>query len=65
MGWLNPWVDAGLVGGPVLIAVFVVYEQRVKDPMLDMSLFRIRAFAGRQRRHPVRRPSPEAGSNSC
>ena len=45
MGWLNPWVDAGLLGGPVLIAVFVMYEQRVKDPMLDMSLFRIRAFA--------------------
>ena len=45
MGWFNPWVDAGLFGGPVLLAVFVVYEQRVKDPMLDMSLFRIRAFA--------------------
>ena len=45
MGWLNPWVDAGLVGGPLLLAAFVLYEQRVRDPMLDISLFRIRAFA--------------------
>ena len=45
MGWLNPWVDAGLAGGPVLLAAFVLIERRVREPMLDLSLFRIRAFA--------------------
>jgi MFS family permease len=45
MGWLNPWVDAGLLGGPLLLVLFVLVEQRVRDPMLDVSLFRIRAFA--------------------
>ncbi|HXZ99706.1 MAG TPA: MFS transporter [Candidatus Binatia bacterium] len=45
MGWLDPWVLAGLVGGPLLLAVFVLVERRVRDPMLDIRLFRIRPFA--------------------
>jgi MFS family permease len=45
MGWTNPWVVAGLVGGVVLLALFCVIETRVKDPMFEMSLFRIRAFS--------------------
>jgi MFS family permease len=44
-GWLNPWVLAGLIGGVVLLALFCLVEARVKDPMFDLSLFRIRAFA--------------------
>ncbi|MCW2677698.1 MAG: transporter [Modestobacter sp.] len=43
-GWLNPWVDAGLLGGVVLLVAFAVIETRVSDPMFHMSLFRIRAF---------------------
>jgi len=43
-GWLNPWVDAGLIGGVVLLIAFGVIETRVSDPMFHMSLFRIRAF---------------------
>jgi MFS family permease len=43
-GWLNPWVDAGLIGGVVLLIAFGVIETRVADPMFHMSLFRIRAF---------------------
>jgi MFS family permease len=43
-GWLNPWVDAGLIGGIVLLTAFGVIETRVSDPMFHMSLFRIRAF---------------------
>jgi len=43
-GWLNPWVDAGLIGGVVLLIAFGVVETRVSDPMFHMSLFRIRAF---------------------
>jgi MFS family permease len=44
-GWTNPWVDAGLVGGVVLLVVFVIVENRVEDPMFSMHLFRIRPFA--------------------
>ncbi len=45
MGWTNPWVLAGLVGGVVLLALFCVIETRVTDPMFEMGLFRIRAFS--------------------
>jgi MFS family permease len=45
MGWGNPWVVGGIVGGLALLAVFVVVELRASAPMLDMRLFRIRAFA--------------------
>jgi MFS family permease len=44
-GWLNPWVLAGLIGGVVLLALFCVIEAKVADPMFNLSLFRIRAFA--------------------
>jgi MFS family permease len=44
MGWANPWVLAGLIGGVVLLIVFCVVETRVAQPMFAMSLFRIRAF---------------------
>jgi MFS family permease len=44
-GWANPWVVAGLVGGVVLLVVFVVVENRVREPMFSMHLFRIRPFA--------------------
>ncbi|WP_022882527.1 MFS transporter [Gryllotalpicola ginsengisoli] len=45
MGWTNPWVDAGLVGGVLLLAAFVWVELRVDDPMFELRLFKIRAFA--------------------
>ncbi len=44
MGWTNPWVLAGLLGGAGLLAVFAVIETRVAEPMFHLSLFRIRAF---------------------
>lgn len=44
MGWSNPWVLAALVGGAVVLGLFVVVENRVADPMFELSLFRIRAF---------------------
>jgi len=44
-GWANPWVLAGIIGGVALLIVFVFYELRAKDPMFNMRLFRIRAFA--------------------
>jgi MFS family permease len=45
MGWTNPWVLAGLIGGVALLAIFVAIERRVAEPMFQVGLFRIRAFA--------------------
>ncbi|GAA1870766.1 MFS transporter [Pseudonocardia ailaonensis] len=44
MGWTNPVVDVLVVGGMVLLLVFVLVEQRVSAPMIQLSLFRRRAF---------------------
>ena len=44
MGWSNPTVIAELVGGVALLALFVVVELRVSDPMFRLELFRIRMF---------------------
>ncbi len=46
MGWLSPWVDAELAGGIALLAMFVVVESKVADPMFRLPLFRIRSFCG-------------------
>ncbi|HEY0485848.1 MAG TPA: MFS transporter [Mycobacteriales bacterium] len=43
-GWTNPWVVAGLVGGVALLAVFLVVERRVDQPMFHLELFRVQAF---------------------
>ncbi len=43
-GWGNPWVLTGIIGGIALLVVFVFIEQRVKYPMFNLKLFRIRAF---------------------
>ncbi|MCU1468750.1 MAG: putative transrane efflux pump (multidrug resistance related protein) [Actinomycetia bacterium] len=45
MGWNGPWVLAELIGGTIILAMFCVIEARVRDPMFDLKLFRIRAFA--------------------
>ncbi|MBF6614780.1 MAG: MFS transporter [Chloroflexi bacterium] len=44
-GWGNPWVMVGIIAGLLLIALFVVVENRVKEPLFDMHLFTIRSFA--------------------
>ena len=43
-GWGSPRVLALLAGALVCLVVFVVVEQRQRDPMFDLSLFRLRAF---------------------
>ncbi|MEO6533120.1 MAG: MFS transporter [Pseudolysinimonas sp.] len=43
-GWGNPWVLTGIIGGILLLVVFVFIEQRVRYPMFNLKLFRIRAF---------------------
>ncbi|MFJ8726029.1 MFS transporter [Streptomyces sp. NPDC093269] len=44
-GWTNPWVLAGLIGGVALLLVFCVVETRIAEPMFNLALFKIRAFA--------------------
>ena len=44
MGWTSPAVYGLLIGGVVLLAAFAVIEKTVRDPMFQLSLFRIRAF---------------------
>jgi MFS family permease len=44
MGWTNPRVIAEMGGGLALLVAFVAVELRVTDPMLDLRLFKLRAF---------------------
>ncbi|MCU1462913.1 MAG: hypothetical protein JWO37_2988 [Acidimicrobiales bacterium] len=44
-GWSSTETTAAFVIGVVVIALFVVWESRVDQPMLDMSYFRNRAFS--------------------
>jgi MFS family permease len=44
MGWTSPAVYGLLAGGLVLLAAFALIEKAVRDPMFQLSLFRIRAF---------------------
>lgn len=45
MGWRDPFVIAMVAGGLALLVAFVFVELRVREPMIDLRLFRIRAFA--------------------
>ncbi|MGH7749384.1 MAG: MFS transporter, partial [Candidatus Dormibacteria bacterium] len=44
-GWGNPLVIAGMGGGVALLLIFCAVELRSREPMFDLHLFRIRAFA--------------------
>jgi EmrB/QacA subfamily drug resistance transporter len=44
-GWMNPLVLTGLIGGAVMLAAFCVLETKIAEPMFQMALFKIRAFA--------------------
>jgi MFS family permease len=44
MGWTKPEVLLLLFGGLALLVAFAVIEKKVRDPMFNLSLFRIRAF---------------------
>jgi len=46
MGWTAPGVIAALVGGILVLGVFVMIERRVEAPMFRLDLFKIRAFSG-------------------
>ncbi|MDA8055254.1 MAG: MFS transporter [Thermoplasmatales archaeon] len=45
MGWGNPWVIVSLIVGLALIVLFVFIETRVKYPLFNLHLFRVKAFS--------------------
>ncbi|GIF19702.1 MFS family permease [Actinoplanes tereljensis] len=40
MGWTNPWVLTGLIGGAFVLAAFGIIETRVAEPMFPLALFK-------------------------
>jgi len=44
-GWTSPLVLGGLGGGIALLAMFCLIETKIAEPMFQLGLFRIRAFA--------------------
>jgi len=48
MGWTSPAVLTGLGAGIALLIGFVFIENRVVEPMINMQLFKVRAFAAGQ-----------------
>src|ERR1700712_158031 len=45
MGWTRPFVLVCLLGGVLVLAIFVVVELKVDEPMFRLQLFRSRPFA--------------------
>jgi EmrB/QacA subfamily drug resistance transporter len=45
-GWSSPVTLTGLIAGVVLLAGFVMWENRAPEPMLPPAMFRNRAFSG-------------------
>lgn len=46
LGWSNPFIVASLAGGAVCLVAFLFIEARSPWPMVPLTLFRSRAFAG-------------------
>ena len=44
MGWTNPGVLAGLIGGTLVLVAFGIIESRVAEPMFPLKLFKNVAF---------------------
>ena len=44
-GWLSPWVIGGFVAFIIFASLFIFTELKVKNPMLPLSLFKIRTFS--------------------
>jgi MFS family permease len=45
MGWTSPLVLSMLLGGLALLIAFCVIERHVEEPMFQLDLFKVRAFA--------------------
>ncbi|MEJ2776513.1 MFS transporter [Sulfolobaceae archaeon RB850M] len=45
LGWGNPFVITGLTISFLVIGIFVFVERKVKNPMFDLSLFKVKDFS--------------------
>ncbi len=45
VGWNNPWVIIAFAVGILSVILFIFVERKVKDPLFNLSLFRIKAFS--------------------
>ncbi len=45
MGWTSPFVLSTVVGGVIVLVIFVIIELKVDNPMFRLHLFKIRPFA--------------------
>ncbi|NQV03203.1 MAG: MFS transporter [Bacteroidia bacterium] len=45
MGWTSTITITGLLSSALLLAIFVLWERKVKDPILDLSIFSSRSFS--------------------
>jgi MFS family permease len=45
MGWTSPWVLTALIGGGVVLLIFLIIESKITHPLFKLSLFRNRTFA--------------------
>jgi predicted MFS family arabinose efflux permease len=43
-GWTDPLIVVSFVGGLAILAVFIWWERRTRDPMLPLQLFALRNF---------------------
>ncbi len=44
MGWANPWVLSELIGGVIVLLLFVIIESHVEQPLFNLKLFKIWPF---------------------
>ncbi|XDL52540.1 MFS transporter [Alicyclobacillus fastidiosus] len=44
MGWSNPWVLTGLIGGVLVLILFVIIEMFTEQPLFNLRLFKIWPF---------------------
>ena len=44
-GWTNPWVVGAVATGVTLLIAFCIIETKIAEPMFQLGLFKIRAFA--------------------
>ena len=43
-GWTDPWTWICIIGGILILIVFVLAELRTESPLIQVAIFRIRAF---------------------
>ncbi len=45
MGWTSSTIIACLVVSVILFIIFILWEKRVKEPLMDLAIFKIKSFS--------------------